>query len=367
MKRPAALSLALALTPWCCTATTNAAAPQRVVQRAEANQFWSGAADAPVYLSTTPADHINVWDARDGTLVRTIALPRASTPWAFADSPTAVVSRDGRIAAVRIGEDRIAIVRTADGNLMPLATKRTGALFPLAFSPDGTDLAIEVRPPESQTGQSQQNEIEIIAVASGRALQTIAGTSAAAFSSDGRKLATISVAHDRLLVVDRTGTRIRTLRDGGGIYGPIIFSPDDATIATGGDDPAIPPRGDGTFDPSSTGHDLVVKLWDLKRGRLRTRFPGLPTSQLNSLDEGAPGAFAFADASTLAVCTAGATTLYGTTSTNAVAHDDFRNVGQRVFRVGGALGFVVNHAASLSFDRQSGPKNVTYASVPYAP
>jgi len=359
--------LAIAFASLGCIAATTTDRPQLVVQRAETNQFWSSASDEPVYLSVTPADHLNVWDARDGTLVRTVALPHQSTPWTSAESPAALVSGDGRFAAVRIDEDRIAIVGTADGNVAPLGTASTGTLFPLAFSPDASELAIDVEPPpDPRTGQPRAGHIALVAAADGKTLRTFAGTAAAAFSADGRELATLNDARDRLLLYDLDGNRVRTLRDGGGVYGPIVFSPDGTTVATDGDDPSIPPRGDGTYDPSSTAHDLVVKLWDVRGSRLRSRFSGMRTWQVNPLDERAPGTFAFADASTLAVGKDSAVTFYGTTSFAARARVDYAKAGSPgIFRVGGALRFIVRHDTTLSFERWNGRENVPYASVPF--
>jgi WD40 repeat protein len=108
--------------------------------------------------------------------------------------------------------------------------------------------------------------------ATGKILRTFPESGDLAFSSDGKLLAT--VGHGKAQLFDATtGKLIRTFFDKSGILPPVAFSSDKTLLATGGEDPNWHPDIVAGLE-SETAHELKVKVWNTRTGKLVRMLPG---------------------------------------------------------------------------------------------
>ena len=173
---------------------------------------------------------IRLWDSADGMVQRELPAQHSGAIYSLAFSP------DGALLAA--GDERVRLWRVADGTLMQTlpSPPEVALVFGLAFAPDGTTLA---------AGWGD-NAVRLWRVADGRLQYALVGPAAAgyvrsiAFSPDGRLLAA-GMSESNTVQIWRIpeATLIRT-PDGppGGVSG-VAFSPDGSLLAWGASDGTV--------------------------------------------------------------------------------------------------------------------------------
>jgi RNA polymerase sigma factor (sigma-70 family) len=205
------------------------------------------------------------------------ALQKAGEPPPAADKPVAVDKpQPGARHLVLQAPPTIAVNSVAvspDGSMVATGAEgvrlydaRTGALLRalgggwdengpggrgVAFSPDGRTLA--------GAGFFKDKLVGIVDVQTGKRVQSLAGhteweTDAIAFSPDGKLLASTGVDKQILVWELATGKLRHRLADQPFRAPALAFSPDSATLASGG--------------------DKTIRLWDVATGRLRRSLEG---------------------------------------------------------------------------------------------
>jgi WD40 repeat protein/DNA-binding SARP family transcriptional activator len=198
-------------------------------------------------LATAGEDNTaRVWDALNGRELLTLTGHAEAPPVGgmYAGIPTVAFSPDGRLLASG-GADGQAILWDAETGERVLALQvhpdGIGATR-VAWSPDGTRLAA-ASDARLVAGKPAGGEplVKVWDTASGQALYTLTGLPnrawALAFSPDGSKLAVGAEANFVKVYDAATGEESRSLAGhSGGVYS-VAFSPDGALLATGGHDP----------------------------------------------------------------------------------------------------------------------------------
>ncbi len=132
-------------------------------------------------------------------------------------------------------------------SLVPAVPSFISRINSLAFSPDGTTLAISSD--KCATGQGVTGCGELLNIAIGQEIDTTETPVSVAFAPDGKTMATAGSGGMVLLwdasTLGQTGPSFPSL---GTRFNSVVFSPDGTMLATGGD-------------------DGMVRLWDVASGR----------------------------------------------------------------------------------------------------
>jgi WD40 repeat protein len=165
------------------------------------------------------------------------------------------VSPDGSLIAAGVGEDGVRLYDARTGDLLRAIgsgwDQKGAGSRGVAFSPDGRTLA--------GAGFSREKVVGICDVQTGKRVQTLAGhteweTDAIAFSPDGKLFASAGVDKQILVWERATGKLRHRLADQPFRSPALAFSPDSATLASGG--------------------NKTIRLWDVGTGRLRRSLEG---------------------------------------------------------------------------------------------
>jgi len=227
--------------------------------------------DSRLLAMPSDAQDVELWDLEAGRVVSTLVHPdgpNAETQltgiWFLGDGRTLAALFQGGRGQTQLNE--LAIFDIESGKRR--ASAELGRLVcptALAFSPDGARFAMAIR-----SGPSDNRvEVGLWDVATARQLKHLdaaPGCSDAAFSSDGKWLATVhgvSAAKGELALWDAaTLKKRRSLRAGGNSLS-LAFSPDSQLLAAGIS------RGEGPTRPQAG-----VRVWDVETGKERVWLEG---------------------------------------------------------------------------------------------
>ena len=164
---------------------------------------------------------IDIVRASDGTLERSIRTPH---------SLGLALSRNGELVAVAGRQGIVRVYRVSTGQLVYARPLGLGYLFALAFSPDGTRLAVS----------TVDNEVVLLDAATGRQTARLRGPTAPvyalAFSPDGTLLAGGSADKRTWLWSSATGKALRTFQGHTDAVDSVAISPDGDLLVSGSDD-----------------------------------------------------------------------------------------------------------------------------------
>jgi WD40 repeat protein/DNA-binding SARP family transcriptional activator len=192
------------------------------------------------------ANTARVWDAQDGRELLTLTGHAEAPPVGgmVAGIPAVAFSPDGRLLASggADGQARLWDAETGESVLALQVHPQGIGVTRLAWSPDGTRLAAasDLHPVAGGPARVEPL-VRVWDVASGQELYTVTGLPsrawALAFSPDGTKLA-VGVEAGFLKIYDAaTGAESLSLPHHGGGIMAVAFSPDGVLLATGGQDP----------------------------------------------------------------------------------------------------------------------------------
>jgi WD40 repeat protein len=220
------------------------------------------AAHAPLLATDGWDGEIDLWSTRSWTKKRSIAVgidnPENDYGRMIALSP------DGGTLARCAPRHPVELWNTSTGKLRKTIGEPGDWLVGIAWSPGSRFLA------------TAGDVISLWDVCSGKVTRTYAGSySSVAFSSDGKLIG--GSTREQADVFDvATGRKMVSLKDKSGAYWPIAFSPDGKLVATGGEDPNWKFEPVGPLE-SEYQHELRVKIWDLRTGKLKRILPGHST------------------------------------------------------------------------------------------
>jgi WD40 repeat protein len=204
---------------------------------------------------------VRVWDAKTGTVVRTID--------GLAPITRAVaISSDDKLLATG-GDDGFARVwDLATGKLVIAWVGHAGMISSLAFSPDGKHLAAASGASDINATRGEVKLWDFAANRPSRSFQTAEGFHPKlAFSPDSKTLATAAGSLQLWDVV--TGRLTKTIKPEGREVLCVAYSADGKTLAGGGGHWIK--KGGGTIQISEAW------LWDAESGKLRRSFTDLNT------------------------------------------------------------------------------------------
>ncbi|MFE1206255.1 trypsin-like peptidase domain-containing protein [Streptomyces sp. NPDC058762] len=234
-----------------------------------------------------------VWDVR--TRKQTAVLPGSGGPAVFSPDGATIVT-GGQQGEILFRDAR---TRRKTGELQVHPGTEGVSLHGLAFSPDGTILAVTTL--GFRVSERQESEVQLWDVVKRRRLATLTGhtgqVTSLAFSPDGDTLATGASDATTRLWDARTGRSTATLTGHSGSVFALAFSPDGRILASGGEDRTVrlwDVRGRTAvtvlnghaglvdalaFSPdgatlASGSEDATLRLWDMRVGRPRASFAG---------------------------------------------------------------------------------------------
>lgn len=262
---------------------------------------------------------IKIWDAASGAELDTLD-GHSNTVYAVAFSP------DGRMLASGSGDETVKLWDVVSGRDTRTLTGHSGYVYTVAFSPDGTMVAsgsfddsaklwsvasgrelrtlaghsptvfsVAFSPSDHMLALANRTSISLWNTASGRVQRVLPGHFTAAFSPDGRIIASSGDDHSVKLWDVASGAEVRTLNGHSDWVNAIAFSPDGRVLASGSDDQtikiwdvasgialrALSGHTDGikavAFSPdgrilASGGHDGHIKLWNVASGQVLRAF-----------------------------------------------------------------------------------------------
>jgi WD40 repeat protein/uncharacterized caspase-like protein len=219
------LLLLLAIVPH---ATRAQQKPELIVQNAHASTVKSVAysPDGRLLASGSADQTVKLWDAITNVQLRTILTGQSEGVISIAFSPDSKsIASGGYGGTCKLWD-------VATGAELRALPGLQGAVTSLAFSPDGTTLAV-----------AQAKPLKLFDVASGKQLREFVQTSpdeivmtdAVAYSPDGKTLA--SASGTKIHIWDAaTGSKLRTLEGHDSSVTAVMFSHDGKTLASGSDD-----------------------------------------------------------------------------------------------------------------------------------
>ena len=247
---------------------------------------------------------IFLWDTRSGRLLR--ALKGSATI-----VHQVLWSPDGSLVAGVCGRDQrtgkfpIPVWRASDGTLAHNLPQQDAPVLSIAFSPDGSTLAVGG---SDRLGPQKRGQIKMFQLKTGGLVRVIFapadGTDALAFSSDGKTLLSAGNGADGtgILVLwnAQNGRAIRSTRNLTQRLNNIAFSRNESTLVVGDRDHSISiwsakngvklktlrqnsaiqslafSRDGSTL--ASGGQDALIRIWDAKTGKLQRVLRGHESS-----------------------------------------------------------------------------------------
>ena len=198
----------------------------------------------------------DIWDTSSHTLIRTLTIPELSDD---PNASTIALSPDGRVLAHADMVGSVQLWDVTTGWLDKTLPEPVGGPAWIAWSPNSKLVA---------AGGSVVRLWDAVA---GKILRTFPASGDLAFSSDGKLLATVGDGKAQLFDV-ATGKLIRMFSDKSGVLFPVAISADKTLLATGGEDSDWHPGIVAGLE-DETAHQLKVKVWSVKTGKLVHMFP----------------------------------------------------------------------------------------------
>jgi len=218
-------------------------------------------------------DKVELWDAENGQILRTIEMDYGRAQPRLAFSP------DGKQLAVAFGgrtSDKVSggarVFDTQTGDLIHSLTGHKSLVNSVCFSPDGKTLATG--------GDYLDREIHLWDLASGKPIQVLEGLKGSAwcvtFSPDGKTLAGSDTEGGVRLWDVKTGKEKAALPDNGGYCSLVAFTRDGRLLLGSGR-----VEKDVEKEREQTG----VRVWDLKTGKLLLKVENASESAAFSPDD----------------------------------------------------------------------------------
>jgi RNA polymerase sigma factor (sigma-70 family) len=190
--------------------------------------------------------------------------------------PVVEFSPDGKLLAVgyspadETGAPRdvtpVGIWDPATGKVKATLEGQPGYIRGLAFSPDGTTLAVVSQVPRERPGQVGSGHARLWDVGTGKVLAELKGHTGpvwhAAFAPGGKLVATGGADGIVRLWDPATGTEVTAIKSGADVVTAVAFSPDGRLLAAGGGDPG---------DAAVAG---VLKVWDVETRKVLAELAG---------------------------------------------------------------------------------------------